>query len=77
MWVDSDAVRPGREWRGDLSMMGLIHYWQNFALNASLKLFPSVKMLTFCMLMCMLMSLSVNQIQPLDSVACTAIFVGL
>jgi len=33
VWVDSDAVRPGREWRGDLNMMELIHEWQNFALK--------------------------------------------
>jgi len=29
VWVDSDAVRPGREWRGDLNMMELIHELQN------------------------------------------------
>ena len=29
VWVDCDAVRPGREWRGDLNMMGLMHELQN------------------------------------------------
>jgi len=24
VWVDSDAVRPGREWRGDHEIIGLI-----------------------------------------------------
>ena len=29
VWVDSDAVRPGRERRGDRNMMGLIHELQD------------------------------------------------
>jgi len=58
VWVDSDAVRPGREWRGDFKMMGLNTWMAKLAYHDHIfKTFSFSEMPTFCTLIPMLMSL--------------------
>jgi len=59
-------------------MMGLIHEWQNFALKCISQTFSFSENAYISYTDAYAdVTVSVNQIQPLDSAACTAIFMGL